>query len=255
MGRGAGSRGQRAAAQGRPRARQDQPRGGVLHGPGNPLRQAEGHSGADIIQAPSHLISTRRHPRLPYLQGAGVPIDQQAEDRDLDAAGSCGQMEHSVHPGARVSRGPGRPPATPRASDHQPAARRFWANPGKRLFSRGAPAVLSPGQECQAHSPLSSVFAQGLLKRQVEHRVPGHANHVPKAGISRPGQEAPLTPFARPSRAPEHLRVWKEEGRGSVTSPQKPAVGDLECAAPEARDLPGGLWGKLGKLPGGGRTD
>lgn len=91
---GAGSRGQRNACDA-PRARQDQPRGGVLHGPGNPLRQAEGAQWARLAPgAIPGLISTRRHPRLPYLQGAGVLPLTSRQRTGSRCCWFLGQMEH-----------------------------------------------------------------------------------------------------------------------------------------------------------------
>lgn len=62
-----------------------------------------------------------RLPPLPYLQGAGVTIDQQTEDGDLDAAGACGQSTREVCPGPGKWRA-WHPPCAgaTQASDHQP---------------------------------------------------------------------------------------------------------------------------------------
>lgn len=70
-----------------------------------PVPGGEGPGGG-----PSWPRGTARPPCRPaYLQGAGVTIDQQTEDRDLDAAGACGQRPGEVLPGAwgeRGARGP-----------------------------------------------------------------------------------------------------------------------------------------------------
>ena len=148
-------------------------------------------------------------PRLPYLQGAGVPVDQQTENRDLDAAGSCGQMEHSVHPGAWVSGGRetllwGNPPGL-----RPPACGIFWANSRQEaFFSREAPSCRVTRDKDARPTPHSPVWSLRGFKRQVEHRVRGRANHVPKAGISpRPGQEAPLS-TCQAIQVPQSTSVW-----------------------------------------------
>lgn len=70
-------------------------------GPPPPRAGGEGPAGG-----PSWPRGTARPPSRPaYLQGAGVTIDQQTEDRDLDAAGACGQRPGEVLPGARGERG------------------------------------------------------------------------------------------------------------------------------------------------------
>lgn len=60
--------------------------------------------------APIGSLLGPRPPPCPYLQGAGVAVDQQTEDGDLDAASACGQSTREVRPGAQA-RGGGLAPA------------------------------------------------------------------------------------------------------------------------------------------------
>lgn len=101
-----------------PRARQDQPRGSVLlHSPGYPLGVGAGRTEWTPTQlwvprcvhewCPSPPTSSHPGGRalleppggLPYLQGAGVAVDQQTEHGDLDAACACGWSACEALPG------------------------------------------------------------------------------------------------------------------------------------------------------------
>lgn len=90
-------------------------------------------------------------PPLPYLQGAGVAVDQQAEDGDLDAAGACRQSTGQVLPGVRASGDPGTLPVgwAPRLWPSPPTLSR--ETPARRLFlvKRG----LQAAYHIQTHAP------------------------------------------------------------------------------------------------------
>lgn len=135
-----------------PRARQDQPRAGVLHGPGNPVRWAGRASRPSQLQVhPCPGRGPRPPPAAPaYLQGAGVTVDQQTEDGDLDAAGAGAARGPPRCPGEQRAWDPPHG-VTTTASDHQLATFSGQA-PAKRLFLEkcGLQAAPSPGERMPA---------------------------------------------------------------------------------------------------------